>query len=60
MDRTGRIAAIWPGFATGYRRRIRRFDPDLYLTAPHRPPRGEPGNPEQAGPSAPAAASPTP
>jgi cation diffusion facilitator CzcD-associated flavoprotein CzcO len=60
MDRTGRVSAIWPGFATAYRRRTRGFDPNLHLTAPHRPPGGEPGNPEQVGPSAPAPAGSTP
>ena len=35
-DGTGRISAIWPGFATAYRRRARRFDPALHLTVPHR------------------------
>src|SRR6266508_721998 len=35
--RTGRISAIWPGFAWAYRRRTRRFDPALHLTARHRP-----------------------
>ena len=37
LDRTGRIAAIWPGFTWAYRRRTRRFDPDRHLTAPRRP-----------------------
>jgi cation diffusion facilitator CzcD-associated flavoprotein CzcO len=37
LDRTGRIAAIWPGFTWAYRRRARRFDPDRHLTAPRRP-----------------------
>ena len=37
MDRTGRNSALWPGFTWAYRRRLRRFDPDLHLTAPRRP-----------------------
>jgi cation diffusion facilitator CzcD-associated flavoprotein CzcO/acetyl esterase/lipase len=37
MDRTGRVSAIWPGFSTGYRRRLRRFDPDHHLTTPGLP-----------------------
>jgi cation diffusion facilitator CzcD-associated flavoprotein CzcO len=60
MDRTGRVSAIWPGFATAYRRRTRRFHPELHLTAPHRPPGEDPGNPEQVGPSTPAPAGSTP
>jgi cation diffusion facilitator CzcD-associated flavoprotein CzcO len=39
IDRTGRIAALWPGLTWTYRRRLRRFDPDLHLTEPDRPPR---------------------
>ena len=34
MDRTGRVSAIWPGFSSGYRRRLRRFDPGDHLTTP--------------------------
>jgi len=60
MDRTGRVSAIWPGFATAYRRRTRRFDPELHMTAPYRPAGGDPGNPEQVDPSAPAPAGSTP
>ena len=37
IDRTGRNSALWPGFTWAYRRRTRRFDPDLHLTAPRRP-----------------------
>jgi cation diffusion facilitator CzcD-associated flavoprotein CzcO len=37
IDRTGRISALWPGFTWAYRRRTRRFDPHLHLTAPIRP-----------------------
>jgi cation diffusion facilitator CzcD-associated flavoprotein CzcO len=37
MDRTGRVSAIWPGLASAFRRRIRRFDPALHLTTPRRP-----------------------
>ena len=37
IDRTGRNSALWPGFTWAYRRRTRRFAPDLHLTAPRRP-----------------------
>jgi len=37
IDGTGRNSALWPGFTWAYRRRTRRFDPDLHLTAPRRP-----------------------
>jgi cation diffusion facilitator CzcD-associated flavoprotein CzcO len=38
VDPTGRISAIWPGLTMAYRRRLRRFDPDLHLlTGPRRP-----------------------
>jgi cation diffusion facilitator CzcD-associated flavoprotein CzcO len=60
MDRTGRISAIWPGFAWAYRRRTRRFDPALHLAVPHRATGGGPGNPRGVprwdGPPAPAPA----
>jgi hypothetical protein len=51
-DPTGRISAIWPGLTVAYRRRLRRFDPELHLlTRPRRParspvatsPGGDPG-----------------
>jgi hypothetical protein len=34
IDQTGRISALWPGFTWAYRRRTRRFDPELHLTTP--------------------------
>jgi cation diffusion facilitator CzcD-associated flavoprotein CzcO len=37
IDRTGRVSAIWPGTTWAYRRRLRRFDPELQLMAPQRP-----------------------
>jgi hypothetical protein len=38
VDPTGRISAIWPGLTVAYRRRLRRFDPDLHLlSGPRRP-----------------------
>ena len=37
LDRTGRNSAIWPGLTWSYRRRLRRFDPDLHQTTPLRP-----------------------
>ncbi len=37
MDRTGRVSAIWPGFSSAYRRRLRRFDPGHHLTTPRLP-----------------------
>jgi len=36
IDRTGRVSAIWPGTTWAYRRRLRRFDPELHLMAPRR------------------------
>jgi cation diffusion facilitator CzcD-associated flavoprotein CzcO len=36
-DRTGRNSALWPGYTFAYRRRLRRFDPELHLIAPRRP-----------------------
>jgi hypothetical protein len=36
-DRTGRNSALWPGFTFDYRRRLRRFDPDLHLLTPPQP-----------------------
>ena len=30
VDDTGRKFALYPGFAAGFRRRTRRFDPDAY------------------------------
>jgi cation diffusion facilitator CzcD-associated flavoprotein CzcO len=39
IDRTGRISAIWPGSMVAYRRRTRRFDPDLHRIEPRRPER---------------------
>ena len=46
MDRTGRVSAIWPGFSSGYRRRLRRFDPGDHLTTPPLP--AERGTPAPA------------
>jgi cation diffusion facilitator CzcD-associated flavoprotein CzcO len=46
MDRTGRVSAIWPGFSSGYRRRLRRFDPGHHLTTPPLP--AERGTPAPA------------
>jgi cation diffusion facilitator CzcD-associated flavoprotein CzcO len=40
LDSTGRNSALWPGFAWAYRRRLRRFDPELHLTTPRRRPSG--------------------
>jgi cation diffusion facilitator CzcD-associated flavoprotein CzcO len=50
MDRTGRVSAIWPGFSSGYRRRLRRFHPDHHLTTPCLP--AERGAPAAAAGSA--------
>jgi cation diffusion facilitator CzcD-associated flavoprotein CzcO len=33
IDRTGRNSTIWPGFASAFRRRLRRFDPSRHLIA---------------------------
>ena len=30
LDATGRNSTLWPGFATGFRLRLRRFRPDDY------------------------------
>jgi cation diffusion facilitator CzcD-associated flavoprotein CzcO len=50
IDRTGRISAIWPGAVAAYRRRMRRFDPDLHRTKRRRPaPRPAPA-PARSGP----------
>jgi cation diffusion facilitator CzcD-associated flavoprotein CzcO len=32
LDRTGRNSTLWPGYATGFRQRLRRFDPSEYST----------------------------
>jgi cation diffusion facilitator CzcD-associated flavoprotein CzcO len=42
LDETGRNFAIYPGFASGFRRRTRRFDPAPYELAPA-PSRPAPG-----------------
>ncbi len=34
LDAAGRNVAVWPGFATEYRRRARRFDPAAYTFQP--------------------------
>jgi hypothetical protein len=48
MDRTGRVSAIWPGFSSGYRRRLRRFDPGHHRTTPPLPAeRGAPAPAEE-------------
>jgi cation diffusion facilitator CzcD-associated flavoprotein CzcO len=49
IDRTGRVSALWPGFTWAYRRRTRRFDPDLHLTAPRRPEIADEAGEPQAG-----------
>jgi cation diffusion facilitator CzcD-associated flavoprotein CzcO len=38
QDVNGRVSALWPGTTVRYRRRLRRFDPDAYTTAPARVP----------------------
>jgi cation diffusion facilitator CzcD-associated flavoprotein CzcO len=37
IDRTGRNSTLWPGLTWAYRRRLRRFDPELHLTTPRQP-----------------------
>jgi cation diffusion facilitator CzcD-associated flavoprotein CzcO len=34
LDSTGRNSTLWPGFATGFRLRLRRFHPDEYTWTP--------------------------
>lgn len=34
QDRTGRVAALWPGYTWQFRRRTRRFDPRDYVLRP--------------------------
>lgn len=36
IDGTGRNSVIWPGFATAFRHRLRRFDPRQHVTTPAR------------------------
>jgi cation diffusion facilitator CzcD-associated flavoprotein CzcO len=50
IDRTGRVSALWPGFTWAYRRRLRRFDPGLHLTAPQRPAPGPVRSPAGSSP----------
>jgi len=33
IDKTGRNSTIWPGFATAFRRRLRRFDPAQHVVS---------------------------
>jgi cation diffusion facilitator CzcD-associated flavoprotein CzcO len=49
MDRTGRVSALWPGLTLTYRRRLRRFDPDLHLTIPRGPAPAPRPSPAPAG-----------
>ena len=37
LDATGRNSALWPSFATAYRLRLRRFEPDHYDAVPAPP-----------------------
>ncbi len=34
LDATGRNSTLWPGYATGFRLRLRRFEPSDYVAVP--------------------------